>query len=105
MLTNISLIASVISALTAITTSFRALGRSREEDFPSGPDSLKLKDLMIHILVTIVWLGLSIVFAIPLIKERLSSSPDISLLPLIIPFAMVLLVCCLIWRKALSPRN
>jgi hypothetical protein len=105
MLKNISLIASVISALTAITTSFRALGRSREDDFPAGPVNRQLKDLMIHILVTIIWFGLSIVFAIPLIKERLSSSPDTSLLPLIIPFSIVVIVCCLIWWKALSSRN
>ncbi len=105
MLKNISLIASVISALTAITTSFRALGRSREEDFPAGPFGLQLKDLRIHILVTVIWFGLSIVFAIPLIKERLSSSPDTSLLPLIVPFALVVIVCCLTWWKALSSRN
>ena len=105
MLKNISLIASVISALTAITTSLRALGRSRETDFPSSPTSLRLKDLMIHILVTIVWFGLSMIFAVPLIKERLSGGPDTSLLPLIVPFALVVIVCCLIWWKALSFRN
>jgi hypothetical protein len=105
MLKNIPLIASIISALTAITTSFRALGRSREDDFPTGPVSRQLKDLMFHILATIIWFGLSIVFAIPSIKERLSSSPDTSLLPLIVPFTMVVLVCCLIWWKTLSSRN
>jgi len=101
MLKNISLIASVISALTSITTSFRALGRSREEDFPSGPASLRLKSLMLHILVTIVWFGLSIIFAVPLIKERLSTS----LVPLIAPFALIVIICSLIWWKALSQRD
>ena len=105
MLKNISLIASVISALTAITTSLRALGRSREEDFPSSPIGLQLKDLRIHILVTIIWLGLSIIFAVPLIKDRLSHSPETSLLPLIAPFTLVVFVCCLVWWKALSLRK
>ena len=105
MLNNISLIASVISALTAITTSFRALGRSREEDFPAGPAGLRLKALMIHILVTIIWFGLSIIFVLPMIKERLSNIPDASFLPLILPFALVVIICALIWRKALFSRN
>ena len=102
MLKNISLIASVISALTAVTTSFRALGKSREEDFPAGPAALRLKALMLHLLVTVIWFGLSIIFAVPLIRERLVNA---SLLPLIAPFALVMIICCLIWRKAVSQRN
>jgi hypothetical protein len=101
MLKNISLIASIISALTAITTSFRALGKSREEDFPAGSTGVKLKALMLHLLVTVIWFGLSIIFVVPMIKEHLSTS----LLPLLLPFALVAIVCCLIWWKALSFRN
>lgn len=102
MLKNISLIASVISALTAVTTSLRALGRSREEDFPAGPAALRLKALMLHILVTVIWFGLSIIFAVPLIMERLVNA---LLLPLIAPFILVIIICCLIWWKALSSRD
>ena len=102
MLKNISLIASVISALTAITTSLRALGRSREEDFPAGPAALRLKVLMLHLLVTVIWFGLSIIFAVPLIRGRLANA---SLLPLTAPFTIVIIICSLIWWKALSSRN
>ena len=105
MLKNIPLLASVICGLTTITTSFRALGRSREKDFPTSPIGDRLKGLMLHILVTVIWFGLSIIFAVPLIKDRLTHSPDTSLLPLIVPFALVVIVCCLIWWKALSSRN
>ena len=101
MLKNISLIASVISALTAITTSFRALGRSREDDFPTHTAATRLKGLLLHLFVTFVWFVLSIIFAVPLIKEHLSTS----LLPLTALFALVMIICCLIWWKALSSRN
>ena len=109
MLKNISLIASVISALTAITTSFRALGKSREDSRSGINESSQAKGrskgLLLYLFVTFVWFGLSIIFAVPLIKERLSSSPNTSLLPIIVPFALVVIVCCLIWQKALSLRN
>ncbi|MBL7032402.1 MAG: hypothetical protein ISR97_04375 [Nitrospira sp.] len=101
MLKYIPLIASVISALTAVTSSFRALGRSREKDFPTGSTADRLKGLSLHLFVTFVWFGLSIIFAVPLIKEHLSTS----LLPLIAPFALLMIICFLIWWKALSIRN
>ena len=105
MLKYIPLIASIICGLTTITTSFRALGRSREEDFPANPIGSRLKDLALHLFVTFVWFGLSIIFAVPLIKESISRSPETSLLPLIAPFALVVIICCLIWWKALSLRK
>ena len=105
MLKNISLIASAISALTAITTSFRALGRSREDDFPNNTSGSRLKDLALHLFVTFVWFGLSIVFATPVIREFLSNTSDISLLQFISPFAIVVIICSLIWWKALSQRD
>ena len=105
MLKNISLIASVISALTAVTTSFRALGRSREDDFPKSPTVLRLKALTLHLLVTVIWFGLSIIFIVPLIRERLATAPDTSFLPFISPLAIVVIICSLIWWKALSQRD
>ena len=105
MLKNISLIASVICAFTAITTSLRALGRSREEDFPTSQIGSRVKDLLLHLFVTFIWFGLSIIFIVPLIRERLSHGPDTSLLTPISPFALVVIICSLIWWKALSQRN
>ena len=101
MLKYIPLIASIICGLTAITTAFRALGRSREEDFPANPIGSRLKDLALHLFVTFVWFGLSIIFAMP----YLSSGQNTSLLPYISSFALVVIICCLIWWKALSQRD
>ena len=102
MLKNISLIASVISALTAITTSLRALGKSREDSrsgtVVSNQAAGRFKGLSVHLFVTFTWFGLSIIFAVPFIK-------DTSFLSLIAPFALVIIICCLIWWKALSPRD
>lgn len=105
MLKDISLIASVISALTAVTTSFRALGRSREVDFPTGPTPLRLKGLLLHLFVTFVWFGLSIIFALPLIREHLSGGPETALLQIISPFALIAIICSLIWWKALLKKD
>lgn len=101
MLEGISLIASAISGLTAITTSLRALGRSREDDFPAGPVGKRLKALLLHIFVTFAWFGLAVVFAVLAFKD----TPDISLIKVALPFGLVIISCCIIWWKTLYRRD
>lgn len=116
MLENMTLIASLISGATAITTSLRAVGKSREitraqaetrikdgcrtggssSGKPSGQGSL-----LIHTISTIIWLVLSIGFAVPLYHERWGNGIDIWLWIWISPYVLLLIAVFYIWSKAL----
>lgn len=113
MLENIALIASVISAITALTTSLRALGRSRENMTDKSVSKLKTgcrtgcskctgdtgrnSSLTIHLISTVIWFVLAIIFAVPAFTDY--SAKGLFLRSL--PFLFLLLLILLIWRKAM----
>ncbi len=119
MLKNIALIASGISALTAVTTSLRALGKSRENlrrktesslktgcRIGSGktvrPDS-KQNSLLIHFIVTVIWLVLSIIFAFSSLDQTWENGLDMRMFLWVSPFIVLVITLLLIWRKVLYP--
>ena len=120
-LENISLIASVISAVTAITTSLRALGKSRENecreikskistgcrvgDFQRVKKPVQTNSLIIHLISTIIWFVLSAVFAMPLFSRKWAEGLDTGPILLALPFLLLLAVIILIWQKALHRNN
>jgi hypothetical protein len=81
MIERITQIASVISAFTAITTSLRAFGKSREysgherestlktsthaSDFTAPHPHGQRKNLRLYFISTIIWFLLSLLFAVP----------------------------------------
>ena len=119
MLKNIALIASGISALTAVTTSLRALGKSRENLRNETESSLKTgcrigsgktvrpnskqNSLLIHLIVTVIWLVLSIIFAFSSLDQKWENGLDIRLFLWISPFIVLVITLLLIWRKVLYP--
>ncbi|GBD95306.1 hypothetical protein BMS3Abin06_00171 [bacterium BMS3Abin06] len=121
MLENIALIASAISALTAVTTSLRAVGKSREYarcetlskiktgcrtgSCKTGQPLKKGGGLLLHFIVTVIWFVLSIVFVIPLIIHGLQSNKDTWLFFRILPFLLLVILLCFIWRKILLQKN
>jgi len=115
MLENIALIASVISALAAVTTSFRAIGVSREYSRSDLEAALKTgcrtgsrspnqpapqrSSLRLHMLVTIIWYMLSIIFSIPLFIQKMESSRSVWLFIWISAFLLLTILISLIWKK------
>jgi ABC-type spermidine/putrescine transport system permease subunit I len=118
MLENIALIASVISTLTAVTTSLRALGKARENTRYDAESKIKTglrignnntkqqnvrhESLSTHLISTIIWLVLSIVFAAPLFIRRWSDGVDILLFIWLLPFMLLCAVLLFIWRTILQ---
>ncbi len=121
MLENIALIASVISAVTAVTTSLRAVGKSREyasyealSKIKSGCRTgsckaiqplKKSRGLLLHFIVTVIWFVLSIVFVVPLIIHGLQSNKGIWLFFWILPFLLLVILLWFIWRKIILRKN
>ena len=119
MLNKISFIASVISAVTAVTTSLRALGRSRENARYESESKIRTGcrvgdyghqppprgNLRLHLLVTIIWFVLSIIFALPLLSRSFSEEGISGLYTWILLFIIIAVVNILIWRKTLHPGN
>ena len=121
MLKNIPLIASIISALTAVTTSLRALGKSRE--YLRHEIELKIKascrvgghtvqdtkgkcnGILIHFIVTIIWFVLSVIFALPVLNEKMGEDVKSALLQYSLPFLLLLILLGLIWWKVLYPKQ
>ncbi len=114
MLENIALIASIISALTALTTSLRAVGKSREfsryemktvkpvcraSNYYGKQPASEQKKLSQFILVTVIWYALSIIFAIPFYVKRWPDKIDIRLTLWFLPFLLLSIVIWIIWRK------
>jgi hypothetical protein len=114
MLENISLIASIISALAALTTSLRAVGKSREFSrygietvkpvchasnyYGKQPASAR-KKLSQFFLVTVIWYALSIIFAVPFYIKRWPDKIDVRLTLWFLPFLLLSIVIWIIWRK------
>lgn len=112
----IALIASVISGLTAITTSLRAIGKSRE--IARDEAESRIKDccragrcgygktsgqgsLRIYIISTVIWLVLSAGSAAPLYYKRWEKGADIWLLIWSLPLIFLFVLVSYIWSKAL----
>ena len=121
MLKNIALIASFISAVTAVTTSLRALGKSRENlrdeivsKIKTGSRTGNLKtlhpssekdSLLIYLIVTAIWFILSVIFSLPLYVGRWENGIDVRFFLWTLPFVALIIVLCLIWRKVMHPDN
>ena len=115
MLENISLIASIISGITAITSSLRAVGASREfvrdaavskvkNSCRVGTSSLlspvsQRSNLKLHFFVTAVWYVLSVLFALPFYSRYWTGAIDATLLVLASPFIILLTIVLFIWTR------
>ncbi|MDO8281725.1 MAG: hypothetical protein Q7U10_03735 [Thermodesulfovibrionia bacterium] len=111
---NISLIASIISALTALTTSLRGLGRFREESaldietlksdarlsgIKAEPVQSSNRNFFIYRLSTFIWFMLSILFAIPTLLRYREESYSLGIMIWASSFILLAVVLLLIWRK------
>jgi polyferredoxin len=113
-LKNISLIASVICGLTALTTSLRALGKSREEDRRDIETLIKTScrvsssnkrqentargSLLIYLVVTIIWFLLSVVFISPYIYEFWMDGKINAVILWLSPFLLLTIALMIIWQ-------
>ncbi len=111
LLDNIALIASAVSALTAVTTSLRALGKSRENardalktGCSAAPKSGKHGTLL-YLSVTLIWLALSAIFAVPVFIERWPDAMDTRFFLWLLPFVLLGVVLWIIWWKVLHPSS
>jgi hypothetical protein len=96
-------IASGICALTAVTTAFRALGRSREH---TGLGRKELgRMLFLYMAVTGIWFILSLVFVSPIVVQTWRSAKYMETFVWLAPFAILLLLLCLLWRHILLSRD
>jgi hypothetical protein len=121
MLENIAIIASIISGLTAITTSLRAVGASREfsrhnkdlmiktgcrvGDYKAAVPASRRNSLGLHQFVTIIWYVLSVVCALPLLIDKWSAESNGALVVPLFPFLLLAIILCLIWRKILHHKT
>jgi hypothetical protein len=114
MIKKFSLIASIISAITAITTSIRGLARSREypaHDIEALKSSARLSGIrteqgrpsnnifFIYSLSTLIWFLLSIIFAIPIYIRFWSDKDPLGIFIWISSFIVLAVVLLTIWRK------
>jgi len=118
MLENIALIASVISAIAAVTTSLRAVGVSREHTrgrisaavrtgcrIGSSADNQPVpqrSNLRLHMLVAIIWYVLSIIFSVPFFILKMGAGRGIWLCIWISVFLLLIILISLIWKKVLG---
>ncbi|MBI5408270.1 MAG: hypothetical protein HZA14_02780 [Nitrospirae bacterium] len=114
-LENIALIASIISAITAVTTSLRAMGKARESaqdeliktgcrtaDYRGGEKKARMGGLFQHFISTVIWFILSVVFAAPLLIQKWKTQKDAVLFFWCMPFLLLIVLLWLIWRKAVT---
>jgi len=121
MLEKIAIVASFISAITAVSTSLRALGRSRELQREKLESSIKTscrvsghgpgiersqsKNIFLHLIVTIIWIALSIVCTSPLWIPSGLAETETSLLPWISAYVILILTICVIWLQVFRQRH
>jgi len=96
---KIAQIASVISAVTAVTTSLRAVGKSRENS-GLAPDKVR-KIILPYRIVTVIWFVLAVIFAAPSLFDSWAGGKFISLLLLLLFFLVLGGLLYLIWRRVL----
>lgn len=97
---NIALIGSFISGLTALTTSLRALGVSREQGRPA-PSSSQRSSLKLHLFVTVVWYVLSVLCALPYL-EREAAMGGMQLFSVLLPFLLLAVLIASVWKQVLK---
>jgi hypothetical protein len=114
MLENISLIASIICGLTAITTSLRAVGTAREYsrndaainlktgcrigNLASDPPPKQRSSLKLHLIVTVIWFILSVIFMAPIAMQKVSNGDTTWSLLIILSYLLLLIIVGIIWR-------
>lgn len=110
---TIALIASLICGLTALTTSLRARGRSREvsrsqiisELSSSGrAEGIQARDITrkghrpsLYLIVTLIWYGLAILFALPVMHRLYSAGETNKLIVLAAVLILFFLCSAVIW--------
>jgi len=118
MLENIALIACIISALAAVTTSFRAIGVSREFSRRESEAALRTScriaghqakqtvpqrsSLRLHVSVTIIWCALSITFSVPFFLSKIESNRGMWVFIWASTYLLLFVLISFIWKKALN---
>lgn len=108
------------SALSSVTTSFRAIGASREfsrlrsesvlrtscriASPPAKQPVPQRSSLRLHVSVTIIWYVLSIIFSIPFFN-RLESDRGMWLFIWISAYLLLIIFIGYIWKKALQKNS
>jgi hypothetical protein len=121
MIENIAIIASIISAITALTTSFRAIGISHELARQKNDDlintgcrlggssgnrpSSQRQNLGMYLLSTVIWYCLSIAAAAPSINILRKEQGLAFFLVAMIPFLLLFIIIFLIWLKIIQRKN
>jgi hypothetical protein len=100
MIENIALIASGISALTALTTSLRALGRKRENS-RDGTGQLR-RTLRFYLMVTVIWVFLSIVFVTPVLYTKWMHEQHAGFFLMVSPFFVFIVFLVVFWKRVLN---
>jgi hypothetical protein len=102
MIETMAQIASIISAISAVTISLRALGKSREYsryELGGSQSNALRKRLSLYPKVTIIWFILSIAFAAPVLIRRWASEKDVFLFVWIPFFLLLSFILWFIWWK------
>lgn len=119
MLEHIALIAAIISGLTSLTTSLRALGVSREQarreenqkistgcrisGYQPEPPASQRSSLRLHLFVTALWYSLSVLCSLPyVVQEQGDAGKRISAAFLL--FLLLAGLLALVWKKVLLKR-
>ncbi len=103
MVGKIAQIASIISALTAVTTSLRALGKSREYSHLE-PQAFR-RHFSVFRLSVVIWYVLSVVFAVPSLSRSWTLEENVSLLLWAVFFLFITGLIFLIWRRIVYPKK
>jgi hypothetical protein len=99
-LETIPIIASIVSAVAAFSTTLRALGKSRE--FSMLSKRTKFRMLFLYLVVAVIWYALSIIFIAPLCMKRWVNGQYMGLLPWVLVFLFLLIVLFLFWYRIFS---
>jgi len=90
---NILIIGSLIFGLTSLSTTLRAVGKSRESErnnIEALHNRFSGENINLYLISTMIWYGISLLFLIPLIRNR-------SIL-FLIPHLVILLIIGVLWR-------
>jgi len=90
---NILIIGALIFGLTSLSTTLRAVGKSREsvrDNIDTSHGRFSGENINLYLISTIIWYCISLLFLVPVIRNR-------SIL-FLIPHLVILLVIGLLWR-------
>lgn len=96
MLITIAIIASVVCALTALTTSLRALGKSREYGGYNSRDFRRIRQL--YLIITGIWMVLSGLFIAPVFVREWIIGNYTLIFVMSSGFLIVFIVIVYIWK-------